>query len=100
MFSFPVLYMKSLKPSMREKKRYLLVRGWNLEGNIEEAIFDFIGVLGMSKVGLRFIKVEQNSAVISVNREAVNEVRASLSLWPKKMTVEKVSGTLKGLKGK
>jgi RNase P/RNase MRP subunit POP5 len=89
--------MKSLKPSMRENKRYLLVKGENLRGNIEKAILDFIGVLGMSKTGLGYIKVNKNSAIISVNREAVNDVRASLCVWPDKMTVEKVSGTLKGL---
>jgi len=89
--------MKSLKPSQRENKRYLLVKGKNLKENIEKAILDFIGVLGMSKVGLGWIKSNANSAIISVNRELVNSVRASLCVWPEKMTVQKVSGTLKGL---
>ena len=90
--------MKSLKPSMRENKRYLFVVGTNLKENIERAILDFIGVLGMSRTGLSYIKINKNSAVISINREAVNEVRASLCVWPDKMIVKKVSGTLKGLK--
>ncbi len=90
--------MKSLKPSMRENKRYLLVKGKNLKRNIEKAILEFIGVLGMSKVGLGWIKTYANSAVISVNREMVDSVRASFCVWPEKMTVEKVSGTLKSLK--
>ena len=90
--------MKSLKPSMRENKRYLLVRGENLEENIQKAILDFIGILGISKAGLSFIEVNKNSAIISVNREAVNEIRASLCVWPEKITVERVSGTLRGLK--
>lgn len=90
--------MKPLKPSMREKKRYLLVRGKNLEENIEKSILDFIGVLGMSKVGLGFIEKGKEYAIICVNRESVNEVRASLCVWPEKITVEKVSGTLKGLR--
>lgn len=89
--------MKSLKPSMRENKRYLLVRGKNLKRNLEEAILEFIGVLGMSKVGLGWIKTDTNSVVISVNREMVDSVRASFCVWPEKMTVEKVSGSLKGL---
>ncbi len=87
--------MKSLKPSMRENKRYLLVKG--KVGDIEKAILDFIGVLGMSRTGFSYIKVNKNSAIISVNREAVNEVRASLCVWPEEISVEKVSGTLKGL---
>lgn len=90
--------MKPLKPSMRENKRYLLVSGENLRGNIERAILDFIGVLGMSKVGLEWIKSNENSAIISVNREMADSVRASLCVWPKKMEVKKVSGTLKGLR--
>jgi RNase P/RNase MRP subunit POP5 len=89
--------MKSLKPSMRENKRYLLVNGKNLKKNIEKAILDFIGVLGMSKVGFGWIKSNGNSAIISVNREMVDSVRASLCVWPEKIEVEKVSGTLRSL---
>jgi hypothetical protein len=48
--------MKSLKPTMRENKRYLLVSGESSKINIEKAILDFIGVLGMSKTSLDFIK--------------------------------------------
>jgi RNase P/RNase MRP subunit POP5 len=91
--------MKNLKPSMRENKRYLLVRGKNLNENIEKAILDFIGVLGMSKLGLEFIEKKQDSAIIGVNREGVDKVRASLVIWPEKMEVMRISGTLKGLKG-
>ena len=90
--------MKALRPSMREKKRYLLVRGKNLKTNIEKAILEFIGVLGMSKTGLGWIKSNRNSVIISVNREMVEQVRASLVVWADKMVVERVSGSLKGLK--
>ena len=89
--------MKALKPSMREKKRYLLVKGKNLKENVEKAILEFIGVLGMSKTALGFIKTGKDSAIISVNRGSVDHVRASLAVWPEKISVEKVSGTLKGL---
>lgn len=90
--------MKPLKPSMKENKRYLLVRGKNLKENVEKAVLEFVGVLGMSKTGLGWIKSSKDSAIISVNRESVNQVRASLAVWPEKMTVERISGTLKGLK--
>lgn len=92
--------MKSLKPTMRENKRYLLVYGNNLRENIEKAILDFVGVLGMSKAGLGFVKTEKDFAIIYVNREAVNEVRASFAVFPEKIEVKKVSGTLKGLRKK
>ena len=92
--------MKALRPSMKENKRYLLVEGEDLRKNIEKSILDFIGVLGFSKAGLEFIKVNKDSAVISINREILNSVRASICVWPKKMEVKMVSGTLKGLKDK
>ena len=92
--------MKSLKPTMRENKRYLLVYGKNLRENIEKAIFDFIGILGMSKCGLGFVKTGNDSAVIYVNRVMLNEVRASFAVFSEKIEVKKVSGTLKGLRGR
>ena len=90
--------MKSLKPSARENKRYLLIKGKNLKENIEKSILDFIGILGMSGVGLGWIKTNSNSVIISVNREMVDSVRASFCVWPEKISVEKISGTLKRLR--
>lgn len=91
--------MKTLKPTMRENKRYLIVHGKNLKENIEKAILDFLGILGMSKCGLSFVKTENDKAIICINREMVDSVRASLVVFPEKMEVKKVSGTLKGLRG-
>jgi len=98
MSNFIILHMKNLKPSMIEKKRYLLVKGKDLEINIEKAILDFVGVLGLSKTGLGFIKKNEDFCIISVNREAVNNIRAALCVFPEKIVVERVSGTLKGLR--
>lgn len=92
--------MKPLKPSAREKKRYLLVRGKNLKENISKAVKDFIGVLGMSETSMQTIKFGDDWAVISVNRKSVDKIRASMVVWPEKMEVQKVSGTLKGLGAK
>ncbi len=83
---------------MREKKRYLFVKGNPNE--IEKSILHFIGVFGLARTSLAFIKKEKDSAIISVNREALNEVRASLAVSPEKLEVLRVSGTLKGLRGK
>ena len=88
--------MKSLKPSMRENKRYLLVKGKINE--IEKAIYEFIGVLGMSKAGLGWIKRGKDNAIISVNRGSVDHARASFAAWHDKISVKRVSGTLKGLR--
>jgi RNase P/RNase MRP subunit POP5 len=99
--------MKALRPSMRENKRYLLVKCekiCDIRENIEKAILDFSGVLGMSKVGLSFIETKENSgknsAIICINRQAVDLVRGALCVWPTKMEVLRVSGTLTGLRGK
>ena len=92
--------MKSLRPSMKENKRYLLVYGENLKENIEKSLLDFIGVSGMSKTGLSFVKTEKASAIICINREMVDSVRASFAVFHEKIEVKKVSGTLKGLRGK
>ncbi|HTZ42169.1 MAG TPA: Rpp14/Pop5 family protein [Candidatus Omnitrophota bacterium] len=90
--------MKTLKPSMREKKRYLYVKGNPNE--IEKAILNFIGVLGMSKASPAFIKKEKDYAIISINRQSLNEVRASLAVSPEKLEVLRVSGTMKSLREK
>jgi RNase P/RNase MRP subunit POP5 len=93
--------MKALIPSHKENKRYLLVRGKELKKNIEKAIIDFSGAKGLSKCGLSFISSDhsKDSAVIAVNRESLDLVRASLVVFQDKMEVLKVSGTLRGLKG-
>lgn len=92
--------MKSLKPSAREKKRYLLVRGKNLKENIFRAVKDFIGVLGLSEASMQTIKFGEDWSIISVNRKAVDKIRASFAVWPEKIEVQRVSGTLRGLKTK
>jgi len=92
--------MKPLRPSMRENKRYLFVKGRNLRKNIEKSILNFIGTLGMSKTGLSWIKTSKDSVIISVNREMVESVRASFTVFSEKITVERVSGTLKSLRKK
>ena len=90
--------MKSLRPSMRERKRYLLIKGNTKD--IENAILEFVGVKGMSGLGLIWVSSKKGEAIIGVNREGLNDVRASFAVWPREIKVEKVSGTLRGLKGK
>ncbi len=94
--------MKSLIPSHKENKRYLFVKGEknNIKNSIEKAILEFSGILGMSKCGLSFISSDSkdNSVIICINRESVDLVRASFAVFPEKIQVLKVSGTLKGLR--
>ena len=92
--------MKPLKPSMKEKKRYLLVRGKELDKNIPKAIREFIGTLGMARTALHFIECQKERAIICINRKMLDHIKGAIALWPDKMFVDKVSGTLKGLRGK
>lgn len=84
---------KRLKPSMRERKRYLLLEGKVSKKDIETIILDYIGILGYAKAGVSFVKKN----VLAVNRGSLNEIRAAFSVSPLNIKVKKVSGTLKGL---
>jgi len=92
--------MQPLMPSQKENKRYLLLKGKNLKEDVEKSVYEFIGVLGMSKASLAWIKTGNDSAVISINRESLNHLRASFAASPYEIRVVRVSGTLKGLKTK
>ncbi len=87
------LYMKSLIPSHREKKRYLLLRGENLKKNVPIAIKEFVGTFGLSEASPTWIKEN----VLSVNRNSVDKVKASFAVFPEKIDVVKISGTLRSL---
>jgi RNase P/RNase MRP subunit POP5 len=83
---------KKLKPSMREKKRYLLLETKLSKEEIEKVILDYIGILGYAKSGIYFILKN----IIAVNRNMVNEIKAAFSFA--EIKVKKVSGSLKKLK--
>ena len=85
--------MKALIPSHRENKRYLLLKGKNLKKNVHDSIKDFIGVLGLSEATPKWIKKD----ILSINRKSLEKVRASFAVWPERIEVLRVSGTLKGL---
>ena len=85
--------MKALIPSHRESKRYLLLKGKDLKKNVNLAIKDFVGNLGLAEASPVFVKKN----VLSINRKSLDKVRASFVLWKEKIEVVKVSGTLKGL---
>jgi len=81
---------KSLRPSFREKKRYMLL---NVRKGVDEAILRYIGEIGYGKVSPQWVKGKDK--VLAINKEKVHEVKAALEL--KNIEVEKVSGTLKSL---
>jgi RNase P/RNase MRP subunit POP5 len=89
--------MKSLKPSHREKKRYLLLEGDISEKDIEKVILDYVGVLGYSKVSPKIITKLKKATILSINRQELDKVRAAF-LFSGKIKIRKVSGSLKKLK--
>lgn len=91
--------MKSLKSSHREKKRYLLIEGKDVnKKSIDEAILNYIGILGYAKASPKVISRNKNKIILSINRKELDKIRASFLLSGKKIQVKKVSGSLKKLK--
>jgi len=91
--------MKPLKPSHREKKRYLLVKGKDASNkNIEEAVLEFIGVLGYAEASPQVIKSGKNKIVLAINRGSLDKIRTSFFMSKKDMKIEKVSGSVKNVK--
>ena len=90
--------MKSLKPSHRERKRYLLIKGKDANRNtVEKVILEFIGILGYSESGLSFIKSENKNFIIAINRKLVDKIRTSFLICNKDIKILKVSGSIKNL---
>ena len=87
-----------LKPSARDKRRYFLIGASNEK--VEKAILEYIGVLGFAKSAYMKISSEDfpGKVIGSCLTKSLNDVRASLAFYG--IRIEKVSGTLKGLKGK
>ena len=87
--------MKSLKPSHRESKRYILVRGKDASRkNIEEVILEFIGVLGFAEASPHFISSSAGKVVVAINRGSLDKVRAAFMTSKKELRIEKVSGSV------
>lgn len=87
-----------LRPSARDKRRYFLVKASNKK--VEDAILDYVGVLGFAKSAYMKVVTKEfpGKLVGSCLVKSLDEVRAGLALAG--ISMERVSGTLKGLKAK
>lgn len=91
--------MKSLKPSHRERKRYLLIRGKDAtKNNIEKAILEFIGILGYAESGISFLKTGKDEVILVANRESIDRIRSSFLINEKDINIARVSGSIKNIK--
>ncbi|MFA5173643.1 MAG: hypothetical protein WC438_00490 [Candidatus Pacearchaeota archaeon] len=90
--------MKPLKPSHREKKRYLLIKGKDADKkNIDESILEYIGILGFAEASPQVIKTNKGSVVLAINRNSLDKIRASFVMGGKDISVVKVSGSVGNL---
>ena len=88
--------MLKLKPSMRIKRRYLLLEAKTKE-EIEKNILDYIGILGWAKAKPLFVKNDKNKIILAVERSSLDDIRGSFEVSKNEIKVIRVSGTLKGL---
>jgi RNase P/RNase MRP subunit POP5 len=85
-----------LKPSMKSHRRYLLVKTSD-KSNIEKVILDYLGILGLAKMNLFFVKEAGNEFLISIERGEVDSFRAAVECSKADIRIIKVSGTMKGI---
>ena len=85
--------MKKLKPSLRDKKRYILLN--EKKEVIERVVLDYLGILGWAKAAPRFLDID-GKTVLAIKREEIDNVRAAFELG--NIKILRVSGTIKGLK--
>ena len=90
--------MKPLKPSHREKKRYLLIKGKDADKkNLDEAILEFIGVLGYAEASPQIVKHNENKVILAINRRSLDKIRTSFLMSGKNLEIVKVSGSVKNI---
>jgi RNase P/RNase MRP subunit POP5 len=95
---------KKLKPSLREKRHYLvvLVENENPERIVKDAILSYLGEWGLASSGAQIVEVGQskgkNYAIVSVITKWQSNVKAALAL--KNLKVIGISGTIKKAKEK
>lgn len=83
-----------LKPSARQKRRYLLIEAKSKE-SVEKAVLDYVGVLGWARASPFFVSEKGEEIIVAINREELDEIRAAFGLAGIKTI--RVSGTIKGL---
>ena len=90
--------MLKLKPSARDSKRYLLLKG--KKADVEKAILDYIGILGWAKANPTWVydkKKKTGDLILAVNRKEIDKIMGAFAISENNVEVLRVSGTLKGL---
>ena len=91
--------MKPLKPSHREDKRYVLIKGKSINQKIiDEIILEFIGILGYAEASPQIIKSDKNQVILSINKGSLDKIKTSFIVSNSGLEVVQVSGSVKKLK--
>lgn len=85
-----------LMPSLKEKKHYLVFKGEKKAA--ENALFEFLGILGMAKANPQVILMKGDKGIIMFNRDYADEVRTALVFSG--MHTVGISGTINKAKQK
>ena len=89
--------MKLTHPaSARINRRYLLLATADSK-HVEQAILDYIGILGWAKAAPLFVSTQKKQSILAIDRKALVLVRAACELCSPAIQIVRVSGTLKGL---
>ena len=67
-----------LKPSMRIKRRYLLLETKSKD-EVEKTILDYIGILGWAKAEPQFI-TKNSKIILAIERSSLTDIRAAFEL--------------------
>ena len=85
-----------LKPSARDKRRYILVSGSVDKEHIDDIMLKYLGIFGFARAAYKLVSKSRNKIVISCLRKYLNDVKSALLL--EGLNIENVSGSMKGLK--
>jgi ribonuclease P/MRP protein subunit POP5 len=85
-----IIKIKTLSPTLREKKRYLVYEIISnkkfmfndVKNSIDSANLRFLGELGLAKAGIIHLEdaYNNNKGIMRVNNKYINELKMSLSL--------------------
>ncbi len=87
-----------VKASARVQRQYLLLQAASKEV-VEQALLDYLGVLGWARAAPVFISEKRRHVpgiILAVQRAAMHDVRAACELHSS-VSVIRIAGTLKGL---
>lgn len=86
-----------VKPSAKINRRYLLLNAKD-KSSVEKVILDYIGMLGWAKAVPHFVENLEKKLILAIERKSLEDIRAAFEISSEKIKIQKVSGTLKGLK--